>query len=278
MKTLVLYANYSSTSSYYDDWNDAFINDNDLDCDSIDICTVNLSKLSKNIKLYDFIVMLHSTNADSLSYSIKILNILNERKGKLAVFAGNEVNIPSAPVLKRISFFEKLNPDYIFTQLFEDTGRWLYSSCTNSKVVSVPHALNTKVFKSKIELKNRKIDIGVRSYKYDVHLGDNDRNNFFTKVEKKLKNIKLVSDISFDPNKRFTRDEWAKFLQNSKATIATEAGSYYLEKNDNFINLIQEYLSLHRSNNSGITIKDKSRIRRGIFLEILSSTPPPNPI
>lgn len=260
MKTLIIYANYSSTASYYDDWYDAFFNDSFFDIDSFDICSESKEKLLKEIVKYDLIVLLHSTNADNLSYLEKFLNILERRKGILLSFVGNEVNVPNTSMQQRISILKKLEPDFILTQLLEETGQWLYSDCTNSKVVSIPHALNPKSFFPNKNSEERKIDIGVRSFKYDIHLGDKDRNEFFELINSKSKEYNLITDISFDPNKRFKRDEWANFLNSCKGTIATEAGTYYLQKDDQMVLEIQKYLSEDRKNNGGVTINKNSVI------------------
>ena len=262
MHTLILYANYSSTASYYDDWYDAFFNDPFFDIDSFDICNGSKNKLSEEIFKYDLILLLHSTNADNLTYLNNFLDVLDKRKGILLTFIGNEVNIPNTSMVDRISLLKKLEPDYILTQLLEETGKWLYSSCINSKVISVPHALNAKSFFPTKKLIDRKIDIGVRSFKYDIHLGDKERNDFFNSMNTESKKYNLITDISFDPNKRFNRSEWANFLNSCKATIATEAGTYYLQKDDQMVIEIQKYLFKNRESNGGITIGKNSKLMK----------------
>ncbi|WP_024954320.1 hypothetical protein [Sulfurospirillum arcachonense] len=260
MRTLILYANYSSTASYYDDWYDAFVNDSFFKTESYDICNFSKEKLLQQITSYELIVLLHSTNADNLIYLKNILYILEKRKGFLVSFVGNEVNVPNTYMKDRISILKQLEPNYIFTQLLANTGTWLYEDCINSKVISIPHALNNKAFYPIKNLASRNIDLGVRSFKYDIHLGDKERNDFFNVINKNSKKYNLLCNISCDPNKRFNRIQWADFLNNCKGTIATEAGTYYLEKDDKMVIEIQKFLSEKRKEEGGITIEKDSSI------------------
>lgn len=260
MHTLILYANYSSTASYYDDWYDAFFNDPFFTIEECDICKYSKNRLIQQIKSSELIILLHSTNADNLKYLKDITPLLNERTNRLVTFVGNEVNISGSSMQERISILKQLEPDYIFTQLLEETGKWLYQECTRSTVLSIPHALNVKSFFPKKNIDSRSIDIGVRSFKYGIHLGDQERNVFLDTINQyALQNV-LTCDISFDPNKRFTRNQWADFLNECKATIATEAGTYYLQKDDAMVNEIQNFLTLIREESGGLTIQKTSYI------------------
>lgn len=260
MNTLILYANYSSTASYYDDWYDAFLNDSFFSINECDICNCSKSYLAQQINSSELLILLHSTNADNLEYLKNIMNLLNERNGILLTFVGNEVNISGTSMQERISILKQLEPNYIFTQLLEETGKWLYQECTRSTVLSVPHALNVKSFFPKKSITSRPIDIGVRSYRYDIHLGDQERNIFLDSINQYAMQNTLNCDISFDPNKRFTRSQWGNFLNECKSTIATEAGTYYLQKDDAMIKEIQEFLTLKRQKDGGLIIHKTSSV------------------
>jgi hypothetical protein len=262
MKTLLLYANYASTSSYYDDWLDAFSQDPDLECDTLDICRIGAKSPLNNLQDYELIIALHSTTADSLSYLEGLVPRLLSRNGIFGVFVGNEVNLPGSPMGAKLELLQRLRPDYIFTQLLQETGEWLYEPCKPSRVFSVPHALNEKVFFPVKNYVERSKTVGVRSFQYGIHIGDEERTVFFKKVSGELDRRGLANDIDFDPTKRFARAEWAQFLNECKATLATEAGSYYLERDDRFVNLIQEYILSHRNNSKTRIVKHDSLLRR----------------
>lgn len=261
MKTLLLYANYSSTSSYYNDWFDAFLSDRDLECDHLDICKADPDDLKKKIGNYQLIILLHSTTADSLTYLANFAPVLKNRNGIIGIFVGNEVNIPGASMQDKLNLIKEISPEYIFTQLLQETGEWLYESCDTSRVISIPHALNDRAFYPINSHKSRSIFAGVRSFKYGVHIGDEERTVFFEKTLDRLTKIGLSCDISFDPTRRLNRSEWSKFLNNCKITLATEAGSYYLEKNDGMVKEIQQYL-LEKNSGNKILVKDDGLLKK----------------
>ncbi len=262
IKTLVLYANYANTSSYFDDWLDALRADPLLKVTEHDIVSQSSSLIKNNIGFYDIIILLHSTNADNLSYLSKYTNLLNKRKGKLVVFPGNEVNLLSVSMEERINLVKDIHADYICTQLLPEAGEWLYDICKESTVISLPHALNPNVFVSKILNDQRNIDIGVRSFQYSYLLGDNDRTLLFEFFMKHHLDYDLKVDISTDYSKRFNRSGWCDFLNNCKATISNEAGSFFLEKKDTKIKLIQEYLKQAYSNEKGLIIRENSMLEK----------------
>ncbi|MEQ8426903.1 MAG: glycosyltransferase [Gammaproteobacteria bacterium] len=257
IKAALLYANYSPTLSYYDDWLDAFEQSDLFDIVSLDICRLATgSKLRKVLKNVDVVILLHSTNGDTLSYLYPLKSQLASRKIPLVSFVGNEVNLPGSPVLEKIDFLRDIRAEYIATQLLEEAGVWLYRSCNNAKVISVPHALNEKTFFPTVPLNQRRIDIGVRTAKYNQYLGDNHRNRLIDYFSHRQD---LKSDIDF--NQRFKRDEWNRFLNLCKGTVATEAGSYFLQPDDKTMNEIREWIRA-RDKRAGITIRSDSLLRR----------------
>jgi hypothetical protein len=246
MKTLLLYSNYTSQMSYFDDWVDAFRHHSNYDA----IC-INLfnnqeqdihKRVNKLISDVNLIVLHHSMNGDTLKYLFPFVSALKNRKGKLVSFVGNEVNLPTFGMAPKIKMLKELETDIIATQLLQEAGEWLYQDCNKSKVISLPHALNPNKFKNTIDVKNRPIDIGTRSARYGVYIGDDDRNAIIQHFYKN--NYGLSVDLGLDNSaqKRFNRDEWADFLNNCKATLSTEAGSFFLEHDDKTVNQIHKYL------------------------------------
>ena len=238
MKFAIIYSNHTSTLSYNDDWLEAFLNINDS---SIYVKSYNYKNLTflaaqKILFEYDYVVFLHSTNSNGFSLpKLFRMGSLNIRRAKIVFFVGNEYKL----MPEKIHFISLNSIDYVVSQLPQDTAEWLYFE-TNSRVISLPHALNPYVFQTTKSLDKRKIDIGNRSYEYPWYLGDRDR----MKTLEFLKNIEndFLLDISTDPNKRFKREEWARFLNECKFTIASEAGSSYLERDDRTRKLVNRYL------------------------------------
>ena len=260
VSTLVLYADYTRRLSYYDDWLDAFREFPDLDVTAVNICRRAARRLvARRIEEFDLIVLLHSTNADTLIYIDPYRSILKDRRGKLVSFVGNEFNSPGTPISERIALLSSISADVIATQLLQETGAWLYESC-GADVVSVPHALNPKAFRPAARTDDRPIDLGTRSARYIAYLGDNDRTRLFELFERHEFDPSLVVDISTE--ERLTRDGWCAFLNRCKGTFANEAGSYYLERDDRTISEIRAYVMAAQKDRGGFVIANDSPLRR----------------
>jgi len=242
MKLAIIYSNYTNTLSYNDDWLDAFLKFSDA---SLNIKAFNSLELGtiESLKIlyeYDYVIFLHSTNSNGFYLPILYrVGALKLRKAKVAIFIGNEYKL----MREKIKFIKFNSIDFVLSQLPQHTAEWLYAK-TGSKVISLPHALNEKVFKPKSSLHNREIDIGTRSYEYPWYLGDIDRNKILQFLDT-IKNNEFYLDISTDPKKRFNRSQWANFLNDCKFTIATEAGSSFLERDDKTRLKVNKYLKNH---------------------------------
>jgi hypothetical protein len=235
-RLIVLHARYTDTLSYYDDWLDAFRSYPGFVTTAFDICRTKPSAVRGDVREADAVVLLHSTNADTLAYLQPWVGILGERKGRILAFPGNEVNLPGVSMEARIGFFREIEADFIATQHLTETGQWLYASCTNSRVVSIPHGLNPDVFTPGPSHARRRYDLVARSYTYPPYLGDDDRQRLFRAVA----DLPLKTDI--DGTKRFDRAGWAAFLGQSRGTVSTEAGSFYLEPGDGTMNAIRDFV------------------------------------
>jgi spore maturation protein CgeB len=236
MQYAIIYSGKLTTLSYNDDWLEAFL-DYDLDIDKYNTVNMSIFKYFKLLFKYDYIILLHSTNSNGFSLNRFILksNFLKYVKAKVLLFVGNEFKL----MPQKVNFINKNKIAFIISQLPQDTAEWLYKH-TNSKIISLPHALNNKVFNHTTDLADREIDIGNRSYEYPQYLGDIERQSTLEFLD--TINSKFNLDISTDPNKRFNRIQWAEFLNSCKFTIATEAGSSYLERDDKTRKLVNKFL------------------------------------
>lgn len=258
--TLLLYADYTNRLSYYDDWLDAFREFPDFATTAVNICQRGARRsLAKRIKEFDLIVLLHSTNADTLIYVDPFKSLLQDRRGKLVSFVGNEFNSPGTPISARIALLADINADFIATQLPLEAGAWLYEEC-GAQVVALPHALNPTAFRATANSEQRPVDLGTRSARYIAYLGDNDRVRLFDLFESHEFDPDLVVDIS--TSERLTRDGWCAFLNRCKGTFANEAGSFYLERDDRTINEIRSYVMAGQKRRGGFVITNDSPLRR----------------
>lgn len=248
-KTLVLYARKSATNtlSYLDDWKDAFLSAPEFQAQALNICDDNAAGvIHRTLPDYDLIVILHCVLGDTVEYIRSLIGELSARKAKLLSFVGNEgSNLPDCPMRDRLAVLKELRPEYIGTYLLMESARFVYGDIENCRIISVLHALNHDKFRPTIPQASRAVDIGVRCYSYTMVLGDNERNAITDYFQKTKFRPRLVTDIDTNYTRRFTRDKWAWFLNACKATVSTEAGSYYLEKDDATTDKIVAYMEEH---------------------------------
>ncbi len=257
MKVLVGYAHYTDRLSYYDDWLDAFTGSEQFDAVPLNIVAsstkANLPNLLRNV---DAVVLLHSTNGDTTTYLEPYAETFSQRSVPLLTFVGNEVNLPGSPIADKRKLFSMLKPDYIATQLLLEAGEYLFNDVAARSVVAIPHALNVAAYKPVRSSNDRGLDIGARAAHYAPHLGDNDRNRLLQWFAQNGPARGLSVEIS---DKRLDRKGWAEYLNNCRATVATEAGGWFLERDDATVNAIREYVLSNVS--SGYVIRNDSIMR-----------------
>ena len=256
---LVLVRNITRTLSYYDDWQDAIRSHPVFEAAFEDIePPQNHPRIREKIEKADFIVLLHSTNGNGVDALTALATAFKSRLGKLAVFVGNEVNLAFPTMRSKLDFLIDVRPDVIATQLIEKTGRWYYQEIEGAVVKNITHAMNPKAFRPGPPLAARPLDIGARSDRYNIYVGDDQRVALYEAVEARAKQRGLACDIQLG-GERFDRTGWAAFLAGSKATIATEAGSDFLDRDDR---LSAEVTALLRQRKGGLVIKHESPARR----------------
>lgn len=268
IKTVLIHATYTDKLSYYDDWQDAFSNHAYYDTDSFNVCDIDKSNkmLVRAILDAEVIILHHSMTGDTLHYLRPLVPVLLQRRGKLVAFIGNEVNLPILGMKPKISILTELNVDIIATQLLQEAGDWLYSSC-NTQVISLPHALNPNKFYKMQDHHNRKYDVATRTSRYGAYIGDNDRNEIVNFFHTQASRNNLVVNVGLEPGsvQRFDRNEWNSFLNNSKSTISTEAGSFFLQKDDAIIKEMSDFFEKKQNK----IIIPKSGIISNIYRKIV---------
>ncbi len=257
IKTLILTLQYAHRASYYDDWADGFSNSEYFVCTILNLLKITPTNLQNSIESYDLIILLHSATGDSPEYLCKCQpQLMNRKRAKLLAFVGNEFNSPYVPLSEKIDLLKDCRADVIATQLLEEAGQYLYGQ-TGAKIVSIPHALNPELFNSTNSYKARKIDIGMRSYRYPPYLGDNDRNRIIDYFDMHSSALGLATDIN--TTQRFTPANWAKFLGQCKNVLTTETGSWYLDRSDD---LVKSVLAYAQQSRTGLVISEDNPLRR----------------
>jgi len=126
------------------------------------------------------------------------------------------------------------------------------------RVLAVPHALNPDAFRPEMAPDARPIDIGVRAVRYLPHLGDRDRNRLHDLFDEHSFAPDLVVDISTE---RLDRAGWAGFLNRCKGTVSTEAGSWWVERDDAIITAIRAWTA-ERVKGKAMVIANDSPLRK----------------
>src|SRR6185312_12454385 len=255
IRTIVLTVDYDTRSSYYLDWLDAF-----RAAPQFAITAFNLFHRGERrfaraaIETAELIVALHTCTADTLEFIRPVASALQARQGRLVLFVGNEYNSPWIRLADKRQFIADVGADIVATQLLQEAGEWLYDA-TGARVVSVPHALNNLVFRREKDETHRSIDIGSRSARYPIFLGDKDRNQLSYTFLQLATRTGLAVDIDTSGRHRLARPEWAAFLNDCRGTISSEAGSWFLEREDHTVLEIREFL---RQRNKGRVIRADS--------------------
>jgi hypothetical protein len=256
MRVLVGHANYTDRLSYFDDWLDAFIS-----APQFAVVPINMADPASRMRLpalqreVDAIVLLHSTNGDTTIYLEPHVEALRQRRVPLLSFVGNEVNLPGSPIAGKRRLFAALRPEYIATQLLQEAGEYLFADVVSRKVVAIPHALNAKIFAPARAHSERRYDIGVRAARYLPHLGDDDRNRLMQWFADRGSGLGLNVEIS---DERLDRDGWSGYLNQCRGTVSTEAGTWFLERDDATVNAIREYVFSKRKS---LVVRNDSALR-----------------
>lgn len=257
MRILVGHAQYTDRLSYYDDWLDAFSGAPQFEIVPFNVAGQETGTLPRLLEAVDAVVLLHSTNGDSTMYMAPHIEVLARRRVPLLTFVGNEVNLPGSPIADKRKLFETLRPEYIATQLPLEAGKYLFEDVASRSVVAIPHALNPAAYHPTIASEDRPLDVGARAARYLPHLGDDDRNRLLRWFADHGSSHGLKIEIS---DQRLDRSGWAAYLNQCKATVATEAGSWFLERDDAIVNAIRDDVLSRRT--KGFVLRNDSSLRR----------------
>ena len=168
----------------------------------------------------DLIILLHSTNADSMLALSLLETYLKNREGKLLIFVGNEYCL----MAEKIRFIQNVEADFVASQLPKTAASWLYGDCPKSKLLFMPHGLNSRLYKPYREQHSRKIDIGFIGDRYSPAIGDIERTELIEYFAGDGFGLDMRVDIRIGKNIRLPRDEYVAFLNAIRAQSAHSPG------------------------------------------------------
>ena len=250
IRAVVLTVRYGVRASYYEDWLDAFGASPHFAVTAFNLFAGGQRRAARRaVRDAELVVALHSCTADTLRFIDPLLPALNSRRGRLLVLVGNEYNLPWSRLSDKRAFLRGVGADWVGTQLPLEAGEWLYRD-TGARVLALPHAANEGAFRRHKPDDARAFDLGARSFRYPIYLGDDERNRVYDLFAQLGPETGLRVDISND--RRLGRTEWAAFLNDCRGTVGSEAGTWYLERDDETALAIREFL---RGRSAGPTIR-----------------------
>lgn len=234
-------ADFNARLSYIVDWRDAFLAMPDLD---VEVCNINnlvhYGRCLARIRDYDLVVISHAAAGDDMTLLTRTQRLLQRRRGKLVMFIGNEYDLLS----EKTAFARTTGAEYVCTQLPIETARELYSECSGSEIVEMPHALNPVSY-HEIPNTPRTTDVGFVGDIYWPFVGDRERTDLIEWFENHGAEHGLVCDIR---RSRLTREEWNGFLNGCHAIVGAESGTYYLNERGQLLDRARHYnLHVNRS-------------------------------
>ncbi len=223
---------------YVVDWREAFLAEPILD---VELCNINddfhygtcLNKISD----YDLIIVSHAATGDDMTKLLDTQAGFSGRRGKLAVFIGNEYDLMS----DKISFIKETGAEYICTQLPLDAAQWLYQECFSGTILPLPHALNPERFRPMSNVR-RDIDIGFIGDLYFPWVGDIERTNLINFFSA---NGELLGLDYYITAQRINGDDWGRFLNACKGIIGAESGTYYLNGRGEVLRRAKDYMAIY---------------------------------
>ncbi len=240
IRTVVLTVRYGVRASYYEDWLDAFAVSPLFDATAFNLFSrAERGAARRAVGDAELVVALHACSADTLRFIAKLREALKARRGRFLMLVGNEYNLPWMRLGEKRKFLQEVGADWVGTQLPLEAGHWLYDD-TGAAVLALPHAANESVFRRTTPDAARRVDIGGRSFRYPVFIGDDERNRVYDRFADLGPAAGLKIDIA--NNARLGRPAWAAFLNDCRGTIGTEAGTWYLERDDHTALAIREFL------------------------------------
>src|SRR3954468_12511449 len=232
-----LFGQRYADASYMTDWKEAFCSASELDVETCNITNLLEFRSSRPaIREYDFVVVLHSAAGDRMGLLTHTAAWFQGRRGKLAVFVGNEYDLMD----EKISFVQRSGADYVCTQLPIETGRALYHG-SGATVVAMPHALNPHVYRSMSDAA-RPIDIGFVGDLYDRLIGDRERTSIVDYFARAHQTHGLRVDMRLQ---RMPRAEWASYLNTCSGVVGAESGTYFLQRDGHALKCAKAYVKRH---------------------------------
>jgi len=134
---------------------------------------------------------------------------------------------------KQLASANQIKATHIASQFPQDVAEHLYKkSLFKGHILSMPNAVDNRLFNPQKTWKERTIDIGFRGDPYPIYLGHNDRERITSYFQKEAPLVGLKTDIVVSRDCRLNEIEWNAFLNSCRAIIGHEAGGSLIDTQD----------------------------------------------
>jgi hypothetical protein len=132
-----LFARYTDTLSYYDDWQEAFAESNLFDTDTRDIMRpeTRLRTETAHSRIRHVWFCCIPRMRIVVAALQRVAGISGGAARRLLSFVGNEVNLPGCFIADKLAVLQKIGPDFVATQLPLAAGEYLYGDLSGSRLV-----------------------------------------------------------------------------------------------------------------------------------------------
>lgn len=246
LRVLLLFAHWSQneTLSYQTGWPRHFLRHRAFECVPLNVLdrrAVWRVRLRSRLRRspFDAVVVLHSVFSNSPMLRPPLVEWVRELDAPKAYFIGNEYKL----MPEKMRFCEDLGVDLLVSQFTDERPLQLYRARLGCSVVGIPNTgLDVELFASRGPREQRSIDVGYRAYRNPWYLGHDERAAIADRFQEVAPARGLRTDISLDPQARFTEPEWAAFLNDCRGQLGTEAGGDFFELTDETRLAVNRYL------------------------------------
>jgi hypothetical protein len=248
-RILLLYAISpdNSTFSYQRQWPRHFEACPAFECTSIDVADRAWQQRLRAGWLAhsyggDVIIVLHSVFSNANLAPEWLTDALGARPQPKVYFIGNEYKL----MPEKMAFCDRLRLSLLISQSQSPAVHAMYRERLGCAVTGIPNTgLDTAMFSPTQPIDERPIDIGYRADDAPKYLGHRERREIAEFFQARADHYGLRVDLSLRPQDRFDESGWARFLNQCKGQLGTEAGGDFFTLDDGPRNRVLAYESAH---------------------------------
>lgn len=249
VRVLLLYGSseLNATFSYQQAWPRAFEQHPRFECTSVNLLDRRWrSRLGGAATALawrgDAVVLLHSVFSNARLLSGRLFDLIRRLPQPKAYFIGNEYKL----MPEKMAFCEELPVALLVSQTRSSRVHELYRQRLGCFVAGIPNTgLDPVLFAARTPRAERPIDLGYRADDPALYIGHTERRDIAEYFQQHAARLGLRVDLSLDPRCRLAGAAWARFLDQCKGQLGTEAGGDFFELTDRTRREVNAYTAAH---------------------------------